>query len=149
MFGSIKLYVAVKFVQDAVSSIKDVHPHSIVNVATYIEILDQIQEGLSSTIQLTKDLLLWDNLFKKLKGNTDVLRDKKAMHALLRLIIKLFKNSLEYPVSVNVNYNATYAACMYVERICSLISVFFLFVSRLLPCLATTTPTVYWPSLSH
>ena len=80
-------------------------------MATYIEILDQIQEGLSSTIQLTKDLLLWDNLFKKLKGNTDVLRDKKAMHALLRLIIKLFKNSLEYPVSINVNLQR-YIYCM-------------------------------------
>ena len=67
-------------------------------MATYIDVLDQMQEGLSSTIQLTKDLLLWDNLFKKLKGTTDVLRNKKAMHALLRLIIKLFKNSLEYPV---------------------------------------------------
>ncbi len=85
------------------SSVKDVHPHSIVNLSTYVEGLNEIQEGLNSSIQLTKDLLLLDNFFKKLKSNTDILRDNSAMHALLRLIVTLFKNSLEYPVS-NVGF---------------------------------------------
>lgn len=85
------------FLQDAIASIKDLHPHSIVNLALYIDTLDQIQEGASASVQLTKELLLWDSFFKKLKSNLDVLRNKKAMHAFLRVLIKLFRNSLEYP----------------------------------------------------
>ena len=64
--------------------------------------LDQVQEGATAQIQLTKELLLWDNFCKKLKSNSEVLRNKKAMHAFLRVIIKLFMNSLEYPVCISI-----------------------------------------------
>lgn len=75
---------------------KDLHPQSIVNLVTYIESLD---DQIGDVLKLTKDLLLWDSFFKKLKSNTNILRHKKTMHSLLRLIIMLFKNSLEHPVS--------------------------------------------------
>jgi len=63
-----------------------------------METLDELQEAKTHSLQLTKDLLLLDNFFKKLKSNMEVLRQRKTMHALLRIVIRLMKNSLEATV---------------------------------------------------
>lgn len=84
--------------QDATSSTKDIQLHSVINLATFVDIVEQYLIDRPSPVQLTKDLILWDSFCKKLKGNTAVLRDKTALHALLRVIIVLFQNSLNNPV---------------------------------------------------
>ena len=51
-------------------------------------------------ILLTKDLLLWDAFFKKLKVHFEVLRDKKAVVSLFQVINRLFQNTVDYQVRI-------------------------------------------------
>ena len=55
---------------------------------------------MAPPILLTRDLLLWDAFFKKLRGHSEVLRDRKAVAALMEVIITLFQYTIDYQVGV-------------------------------------------------
>ena len=75
-----------------------VKKHSLVNLAIYVEIL---QEHIASgggqvcPLLLTRDILLWDNFLKKLRTHTDVLRDSNAMQSLLQIFVLFLQNMVD------------------------------------------------------
>ena len=75
-----------------------VKKHSLVNLAIYVEIL---QEHLAAgnvqmcPLLLTRDIVLWDNFLKKLRTHTDVLRDSKAMQSLLQIFVLFLQNIVD------------------------------------------------------
>lgn len=50
---------------------------------------------------LTRDLLIWEAFLRKVKGHSEVLRDKKGVAALLEVIIALFRNTIDYQVRIH------------------------------------------------
>ena len=72
--------------------------HSLVNLAIYVEILqDHLAAGNVQIcpLLLTRDIVLWDNFLKKLRTHTDVLRDSKAMQSLLQIFVLFLQNIVD------------------------------------------------------
>ena len=76
-----------------------VKKHSLINLAIYVEILQEhYAGGLQSCpcpLLLTRDIILWDNFLKKLRTHSDVLRDSKAMQALLQIFVLFLQNIVD------------------------------------------------------
>ena len=77
--------------------------HSLVNLAMYVEILEEEEESLSLTqmcpVLLARDIVLWDNFLKKLRTHSDLLKDAKAMQALLQIFVLFLQNAVDSSVS--------------------------------------------------
>lgn len=99
------LIIVTPFTQDAISSPhfnQDISKYSFINLAAYLGALEESSKGVPLAmppILLTRDLLLWDAFFKKLKGHSEVLRDRKSVAALMEVIVMLFQYTTDYQVS--------------------------------------------------
>ena len=79
-----------------------VKKHSLINLATYVEIL-QDHISVPQSCLLARDVVLWDNFLKKLRTHVDVLRDDKAMQALLQIFVLFLQNTVDSSVSEMFN----------------------------------------------
>jgi hypothetical protein len=97
--------------QDAISSVhfnQDISKFSFVNLATYLRALESSRNSSGTLsappILLTRDLVLWEAFLRKLKGHSDVLRDRKGVTALLEVLVALFQYTVDYQVREGGNF---------------------------------------------
>lgn len=91
--------------KDASSSLhfnQDISKHSFINLATYLRAIESSRSQAATLspppILLTRDLVLWEAFLRKLKGHSDVLRDRKSVTALLEVLVTLFQYTVDYQV---------------------------------------------------
>ena len=88
-----------------------VNEHSLVNLALYVELLLE-RESVpppSSPVLLARDIVLWDNFLKKLRTHSKVMRDSKAMRALLQIFVLFLQNIVE--ASVSLSWHRVFYTC--------------------------------------
>ena len=91
--------------KDATSSLhfnQDFSKYSFINLATYLRALESSRSQAAAPsappILLTRDLMLWEAFLRKLKGHSEVLRDRRSVTALLEVLVTLFQYTIDYQV---------------------------------------------------